>query len=57
MHMANNTGNQGFASMDESKQKDIASKGGKSQGKENNPANFANDKSKARRAGHEGGSK
>jgi hypothetical protein len=43
--------------MDESKQKDIASKGGKSQGKENNPANFANDKDKARKAGHEGGSK
>ena len=37
------TSDRGFASMDETKQKEIASKGGKSQGKENNPANFAND--------------
>lgn len=55
--MANDTGNQGFASMDEEKQKEIASKGGKSQGKENNPGNFANDKEKASEAGKEGGSK
>ncbi len=40
--MADTTGKQGFASMDEDKQKEIASKGGQSQGKENNPANFAN---------------
>ncbi len=45
----------GFASMDEDKQRDIASKGGKSQGKEDNPANFANDPDKARRAGKKGG--
>jgi len=33
-----------------------ASKGGKSQGQENNPANFANDREKASRAGKKGGS-
>ncbi|HET8670611.1 MAG TPA: KGG domain-containing protein [Candidatus Saccharimonadales bacterium] len=58
--MADNTDNttkRGFAAMDEEKQREIASKGGKSQGKENNPANFANDKEKAKRAGHDGGSK
>lgn len=32
----------GFASMDAAKQRQIASKGGRSQGKESNPANFAN---------------
>jgi len=31
-------------------------KGGKAQGKKNNPANFANDPEKARRAGRKGGS-
>lgn len=50
-----NTSNRGFASMDEEKQRKIASEGGKAQGKENNPANFANDKEKARKAGEEGG--
>lgn len=50
------TSNRGFGSMDEDKQKDIASKGGQSQGQENNPGNFANDKEKARRAGQKGGS-
>jgi general stress protein YciG len=57
--MANNsnTSNRGFASMDEDKQREIASQGGRAQGKENNPANFANDKQKAKRAGHNGGSK
>ncbi|MEK7068718.1 MAG: general stress protein [Patescibacteria group bacterium] len=49
------TGNRGFASMDEEKQREIASKGGKSQGKENNPGNFANDKEKAAAAGRIGG--
>ncbi|HET7673708.1 MAG TPA: KGG domain-containing protein [Candidatus Saccharimonadales bacterium] len=34
-----------------------ASKGGQSQGKDNNPANFANDREKARKAGEEGGKK
>lgn len=53
----NNTSKRGFASMSEDKQREIASQGGQSQGKENNPANFANDKQKAKRAGHEGGSK
>jgi len=32
-----------------------ASKGGQSQGQENNPANFAEDREKARRAGKKGG--
>ena len=30
---------------------------GQKQGKENNPGNFANDPEKARRAGHEGGTR
>jgi general stress protein YciG len=41
--------------MDEQKQKDIASKGGKSQGAQNNPGNFANDRQKASQAGQKGG--
>ncbi len=49
------TSNRGFASMDEDKQREIASKGGQSQGKENNPANFANDRQKASEAGRKGG--
>ena len=52
-----NTSNRGFASMKKEDVKKIAQKGGEAQGKENNPANFANDKDKARRAGQEGGSK
>jgi general stress protein YciG len=52
-----NSTNRGFAAMDEKKQREIASQGGHAQGKENNPGNFANDKQKAKRAGHEGGSK
>lgn len=32
-----------------------ASKGGRSQGKENNPGNFANDREKAAEAGRRGG--
>jgi len=51
----NGTSKRGFASMDEEKQREIASKGGHAQGKENNPSNFANDPDKARRAGEEGG--
>ncbi len=51
----NTTDNRGFASMNEDKQREIASKGGKAQGKENNPANFANDKKKASEAGKKGG--
>jgi general stress protein YciG len=50
-------GKQGFASMDPAKQRKIASMGGRSQGKANNPGNFANNIEKAKRAGHEGGSK
>jgi len=41
--------------MDEDKQREIASKGGQSQGKENNPGNFANDREKAAEAGRKGG--
>ena len=50
-----NTSNRGFASMDENKQREIASKGGRSQGAENNPVNFANDREKASEAGRKGG--
>jgi len=45
----------GFAAMDEAMQRGIASKGGQSQGKENNPGNFANDRERAREAGRKGG--
>lgn len=41
--------------MDPEKQQEIASKGGHSQGQENNPGNFANDREKAREAGRKGG--
>jgi uncharacterized protein len=51
--MPNN--NRGFAAMDPEKQRDIASKGGQSQGRENNPGNFANDRQKASEAGRKGG--
>lgn len=34
---------------------EAASKAGQSQGKENNPANFANDREKAQKAGEIGG--
>jgi general stress protein YciG len=47
--------NRGFAAMDENKQREIASKGGHSQGKENNPGNFANDPERAAEAGRKGG--
>jgi uncharacterized protein len=49
------TSNRGFAAMDEAKQREIARKGGESQGKENNPGNFANDRKKASEAGRKGG--
>lgn len=45
----------GFAAMDDDLQREIASRGGRSQGKDNNPGNFANDREKARRAGKKGG--
>jgi general stress protein YciG len=41
--------------MNKEKVRDLASKGGQSQGKENNPGNFANDHEKAERAGKIGG--
>jgi general stress protein YciG len=43
------TSNRGFASMDEDKQREIASKGGKASG-----GNFANDRKKASEAGKKG---
>jgi general stress protein YciG len=49
--------NRGFAGMSEEERRKIASKGGQSQGKENNPGNFANDRDKASRAGSVGGSR
>jgi general stress protein YciG len=50
--------NRGFAKMvktNPTRQREIARKGGKSQGKENNPGNFANDPQRAARAGRKGG--
>lgn len=44
------TSDRGFASMDEKKQREIASKGGKS-----SSGNFAHDKQKASEAGKKGG--
>jgi general stress protein YciG len=52
---ASGTSRRGFASMDAAMQREIASKGGHSQGRENNPGNFANDREKAREAGRKGG--
>jgi general stress protein YciG len=52
-----NESKRGFASMDADRQREIASKGGRSQGRENNPGNFANDPERARSAGRKGGSK
>jgi hypothetical protein len=55
--MAQGISNRGFASMSESQRREIASKGGRSQGKENNPGNFANrspaDRREAARKGGE----
>lgn len=45
----------GFAAMDEQTQRRIASKGGHSQGKENNRGNFWHDRERARAAGRKGG--
>lgn len=45
----------GFASMSEEDRRRIASKGGRSQGKESNPGNFANNPARAREAGRRGG--
>ena len=46
-----NTSKRGFASMDENKQREIASKGGKASG-----GNFKNDRKRASEAGRKGGS-
>lgn len=48
-------GGRGFAGMSPQKRRAIASKGGQSQGKGNNPGNFANDRQKAVAAGQKGG--
>jgi len=45
------TSSRGFASMDENKQREIASKGGKASG-----GNFKNDRKRASEAGKKGGS-
>ena len=45
----------GFAAMDPKRQREIASKGGHSQGKENNRGNFWHDRERARIAGRKGG--
>jgi uncharacterized protein len=55
MAPASRPAKRGFAAMDEATQRGIASKGGQSQGKENNPGNFANDRDRAREAGRKGG--
>jgi uncharacterized protein len=47
--MADGTSNRGFASMDDDKQREIASKGGKASG-----GNFKNDREKASSAGKKG---
>ncbi|MFZ3234838.1 MAG: general stress protein, partial [Stellaceae bacterium] len=46
----NHNSNRGFASMDESKQRDIASRGGQASG-----GNFRNDPERASEAGRKGG--
>jgi uncharacterized protein len=48
--MTNNVSKRGFAGMDESKQSEIASKGGKASG-----SNFKNDRGRASEAGKKGG--
>jgi general stress protein YciG len=48
--MMSNTSNRGFASMDQDKQREIASKGGQASG-----GNFANDRERAAEAGKKGG--
>jgi len=45
----------GFAAMDQQTQREIARKGGHSQGKENNRGNFWHDRERARSAGRKGG--
>ncbi len=47
--------NKGFASMSPERRKEVASLGGKAQGKHNNAGNFANNPQKAAAAGAKGG--
>jgi uncharacterized protein len=47
----------GFASMNSERRKEIAAKGGRSQGKHNNPSNFANNPKRAAQAGAKGGAR
>jgi len=49
--MANNNSGRGFAGMPEDEQREIASKGGHSQGKETNSGNFANNPQRASESG------
>ena len=49
------TARRGFAAMDQQTQREIARKGGHSQGKENNRGNFFHDRERARIAGRKGG--
>lgn len=49
------TDDRGFGSMPKEKVRKIASEGGQSQGQEDNPGNFANDRQKAQDAGRQGG--
>jgi general stress protein YciG len=46
----------GFASINPERRREIASMGGRAQGKKTNSANFANDRQKAIDAGRKGGS-
>ena len=45
----------GFASMDPERHREVAAKGGRSQGKHSNPGNFAHDRARAVKAGTKGG--
>lgn len=45
----------GFAAMDPTLARSLASEGGRNQGQHNNSANFANDRAKAVEAGRKGG--
>jgi hypothetical protein len=51
--MANNTDKRGFASMNEDKQREIASKGGKAAHESGNAHEWTSEE--ARKAGHKGG--
>lgn len=46
----------GFASMDDERKREIASRGGQNQSKETNSGNFANNPVRASEAGRKGGS-